>query len=40
VPTSHKEYAENAFDMKASCGFNFEQENGASKKGKNLFGGR
>ncbi|MDR2007931.1 MAG: nitrate reductase subunit beta [Alphaproteobacteria bacterium] len=40
IPTSHKEYAENAFDMKASCGFNFEQGNTMSKKGKNLFGGK
>ncbi len=48
IPTSHREYAEEAFDMKASCGFSFG--NGCSggnsdanlfgkQKRKNLFGG-
>ncbi|MBI3515384.1 MAG: nitrate reductase, partial [Proteobacteria bacterium] len=23
IPTTHREYAENAFDMKSSCGFSF-----------------
>ena len=23
IPTTHREYAENAFDMKGSCGFSF-----------------
>ncbi|MCL2566821.1 MAG: nitrate reductase subunit beta [Alphaproteobacteria bacterium] len=40
VPTSHKEYAEDAFELKASCGFNFEQGNTVSKRGRNLFGGK
>ena len=40
VPTSHKEYALDAFDLKASCGFNFEQKNGFSKHSKNAFGGK
>ncbi|MDC7684441.1 nitrate reductase subunit beta [Asticcacaulis sp. BYS171W] len=48
IPTSHKEYAENAFDMKSSCGFSFGNgcSTGDSKtnlfvspKRKNLFGG-
>lgn len=48
IPTSHKEYAENAFDIRSSCGFSFG--NGCSggdsdidlfgkQKRKNLFGG-
>jgi nitrate reductase beta subunit len=48
IPTSHREYAEQAFDMRASCGFSFG--NGCSggnsdaqlfskPKRKNLFGG-
>lgn len=48
IPTSHKEYAEQAFDMRSSCGFSFG--NGCSggnseaslfdkPKRKNLFGG-
>ncbi|WP_140986147.1 nitrate reductase subunit beta [Asticcacaulis tiandongensis] len=48
IPTSHKEYAEEAFDMRSDCGFSFG--NGcsggdnkvnlfASPKRKNLFGG-
>lgn len=48
IPTSHKEYAENAFDMRSGCGFSFG--NGCSngdndadlfgkQKRKNLFGG-
>jgi nitrate reductase beta subunit len=48
IPTSHKEYAEAAFDMRSSCGFSFG--NGCSggnnhadmfskPKRKNLFGG-
>jgi nitrate reductase beta subunit len=48
IPTSHKEYAESAFDMRASCGFSFGDgcSGGNSKadlfgkqKRKNLFGG-
>ncbi len=49
IPTSHKEYAEKAFDMRSGCGFSFG--NGCSEgdselslfmkpKRKNLFGGR
>jgi nitrate reductase beta subunit len=25
IPTTHREYAENAFDLKSSCGFSFGQ---------------
>lgn len=41
IPTSHKEYAEDAFDMRSSCGFSDGQGcggGGCSSK-KNLFGG-
>jgi nitrate reductase beta subunit len=39
IPTSHREYAENTFDMKGSCGFTFG--NGCSDGGTevSLFGG-
>ena len=38
IPTTHREYAENAFDLKGSCGFSFGNgcSNGASDFG--LFG--
>ncbi|MBI4357166.1 MAG: nitrate reductase subunit beta [Gammaproteobacteria bacterium] len=42
IPTSHKEYAENAFGMRSGCGFNFSGSSvrdGSSPHGKNLFGG-
>ncbi len=48
IPTSHREYAEQAFDIRAGCGFSFgngcsggnSEENMFSKpKRKNLFGG-
>lgn len=48
IPTSHREYAEEAFDMRSSCGFSFgngcsggnSEANMFSKpKRKNLFGG-
>jgi nitrate reductase beta subunit len=38
IPSSHREYAENAFDLKSSCGFSFG--NGCSTTGSsaaNLF---
>ncbi|HIJ63911.1 MAG TPA: nitrate reductase subunit beta [Rhodospirillaceae bacterium] len=39
IPTSHREYAENAFDLKGSCGFSFGNGcGGASDVG--LFGSR
>jgi nitrate reductase beta subunit len=38
IPTTHREYAENAFDLKSSCGFSFGNgcSDGASEVG--LFG--
>lgn len=48
IPTSHKEYAEEAFDMRSSCGFSFgngcsggsnETDMFSKPKRKNLFGG-
>ncbi len=40
IPTTHREYAENAFDLKASCGFSFGNgcSDGASTA--NLFGAK
>ena len=38
IPTSHKEYADNAFGLKASCGFSDDGGCGNDKL-KNLFGG-
>ena len=39
IPTSHREYAENAFDMRGGCGFSFGNgcSDGASEA--SLFGG-
>ncbi len=37
VPTSHKAYAENAYDMKSSCGFSFGNGCGDGNNGVNLF---
>jgi nitrate reductase / nitrite oxidoreductase, beta subunit len=39
IPTTRREYAENAFDLHGSCGFSFgNRAQGASKTG--LFGGK
>ncbi len=40
IPTTHREYAENAFDLHGSCGFSFgnSRAEGVSKTG--LFGGK
>jgi nitrate reductase beta subunit len=38
IPTTHREYAENAFDLRGGCGFSFG--NGCSSEGTGLFGGR
>ena len=42
IPTSHKEYAEHAFDIRSSCGFSFGSGCTMSDKPKrkNLFGGK
>ncbi|WP_297895479.1 nitrate reductase subunit beta, partial [Shewanella sp.] len=40
VPTSHKAYAENAYDMKSSCGFSFGNGCGDGNNGVNLFGAK
>ncbi len=39
IPTTHREYAENAFDLRASCGFSFGNGCGDGDK-PSLFGGR
>lgn len=40
VPTSHKAYAENAYDMKSSCSFSFGNGCGDGNNGVNLFGSK
>jgi nitrate reductase beta subunit len=39
VPTSHRAYAENAYDMKSSCGFSFGNGCSDGNSDVNLFGG-
>jgi len=39
VPTSHKAYAEDAYDMKSSCGFSFGNGCSGGDSDVNLFGG-
>ena len=38
IPTTHREYAENAFDMKGSCGFSFGNGCSDGDSGTSLFG--
>jgi nitrate reductase beta subunit len=40
IPTTHREYAENAYDLKGGCGFSFGNgcSDGSSKT--SLFGGK
>ncbi|HEY9041813.1 MAG TPA: nitrate reductase subunit beta, partial [Rheinheimera sp.] len=38
IPTSHRAYAENAYDLKSSCGFSFGNGCGDGNNGVNLFG--
>ncbi len=40
IPTSHKAYAEDAYDMKSSCGFSFGNGCSGGSSGVNLFGGQ
>jgi nitrate reductase beta subunit len=37
IPTTHREYAENAFDLKSSCGFSFGQGCHDGRTAANLF---
>jgi nitrate reductase beta subunit len=39
VPTTHREYAENAFDLKGSCGFTFGNGCSGGETALSLFGG-
>jgi nitrate reductase beta subunit len=39
IPTTHREYAENAFDLKGSCGFSFGNKED-DKEGTGLFGSK
>ncbi|AWF79467.1 nitrate reductase subunit beta [Microbulbifer sp. A4B17] len=40
VPSSHKAYAENAYDMKSSCGFSFGNGCSTGNDSTNIFGGK
>ena len=40
IPTSHRAYAENAYDLKSSCGFSFGNGCGDGNNGVNLFGAK
>ncbi|QKX15904.1 nitrate reductase subunit beta [Microbulbifer sp. YPW1] len=40
VPSSHKAYAENAYDMKSSCGFSFGNGCSTGNDTVNIFGGK
>ena len=38
IPTTHREYAENAFDLKSSCGFSFGEGCSGGRSEVGLFG--
>jgi nitrate reductase beta subunit len=40
IPTTHREYAENAFDLRGGCGFSFGDGCSSGEKGTGLFGGK
>ena len=40
IPTSHREYAENAFDMRGGCGFTFGNGCSDGESDASLFGGK
>jgi nitrate reductase beta subunit len=41
IPTTHREYAENAFDLRGGCGFSFGAGcSPGENKGTGLFGGK
>jgi len=39
IPTTHREYAENAYDLRGGCGFEFGNASSAGKSATSLFGG-
>ena len=39
IPTTHREHAENAYDLRGGCGFSFESGCSTTGTVKNLFGG-
>jgi nitrate reductase beta subunit len=39
IPTTHREYAENAYDLKGTCGFSFGNGCHSSEPRPSLFGG-
>jgi len=40
IPTTHREYAENAYDLRGGCGFSFGNGCSTGQNGTNLFGSR
>ncbi|MCW5568414.1 MAG: nitrate reductase subunit beta [Dokdonella sp.] len=40
IPTTHREYAENAFDVRGGCGFSFGNGCSDGESGTSLFGGK
>ena len=40
IPTSHRAYAENAYDVKGGCGFTFGNGCSDGNNGVNLFGAK
>jgi nitrate reductase beta subunit len=40
IPTAHREYAENAFDVRGSCGFSFGNGCSEGSNEASLFGGK
>jgi nitrate reductase / nitrite oxidoreductase, beta subunit len=39
IPTTHREHAENAYDLRGGCGFSFDSGCSTTGTVKNLFGG-
>jgi nitrate reductase / nitrite oxidoreductase, beta subunit len=40
IPTSHREHAEDAYDLRGACGFSFGNGCSGGESGASLFGGR
>ena len=40
IPTTHREYAENAYDVRGDCGFSFGNGCSDGQSGTSLFGGK
>jgi nitrate reductase beta subunit len=40
IPTTHREHAEDAYDLRGSCGFSFGNGCSDGNSGKSLFGGK